>query len=79
MNPLEETYIFTQLLYMGRDYPLGYAYFRERARGVFRKNKNETSIAKIRELLDRGWYVVGEIEALYKLKKYRTLKRRYYD
>lgn len=64
---------------MGRDYPLGYDYFRERARRVFRKNNSETSGVKIRELLDRGWYVVCEIEALYKLKKYRTLKRRYYS
>ena len=64
---------------MGREYPLGYGYFRERARIVFRKNKNETSVAKIRELIDRGWYVVGEVEALYKLKKYRALKRMYYD
>lgn len=31
---------------------------------------------KIRPL---GEYVVKEIEALYALKKYRALKRRYYD
>lgn len=30
-------------------------------------------------MLKHGEFVVKEIEALYKLKKYRTMKRRYYD
>jgi hypothetical protein len=30
-------------------------------------------------LVARGEFVIKEIEALYKLKKYRTLKRNYYD
>ena len=28
--------------------------------------------------IDQGEYIVKELEALYMLKKYRTLKRRYY-
>lgn len=64
---------------MGRDYPLGYSYFRQRAMAAFRRHRDERDPEKIQQLIDKGWYVVKEIEALYKLKKYRTLKRRYYQ
>ena len=64
---------------MGREYPLGYAYFRERTKSVFLKHKDEKDTVIIKDLIDKGYYVIREIEALYKLKKYRTLKRRYYD
>jgi hypothetical protein len=30
-------------------------------------------------LIKRGEFVVKEVEALYNLKKYRTLKKNYYD
>jgi hypothetical protein len=63
---------------MGRDYPLGYQYFRGKCRGVFDKNRNEKDTQKIQELIGRGNYVLKELEALYKLKKYRTIKRKYY-
>ena len=69
----------TQLLYLGREYPLGYKYFRDRCHRSFEKNKNEKDQNKIEELIKRGEFVVKEIEALYKLKKYRTLKKRYYQ
>ena len=68
-----------QFLYMGRDWPQGYEIFRERTKNVFRKNSQETDPAKIRQLINRGEYVLKEIEALYMLKKYRTLKKRYYS
>lgn len=63
---------------MGREYPLGYQYFRIKCNGAFARNKKETDPAKITNLLKKGEYVLGELEALYKLKKYRTLKKRYY-
>lgn len=43
------------------------------------KNKDVTDTAEIEMLIARGNYIVKELEALYMLKKYRTLKRRYYD
>lgn len=64
---------------MGRDYPKGYDYFRTNLRKAFEKNKEEHDPAKIRFLLARGKLVVKELEALYKLRKYRALKKRYYD
>ena len=67
------------MLYLGREYPLGYKYFRERCHGAFEKNIKEKDQNKIEELIKRGEFVVKEIEALYKLKKYRTLKKRYYQ
>lgn len=66
------------MLYMGRDWPQGYDVFRERTKRVFLKNSGETDPVKVRKFIDLGNYVLKEIEALYKLKKYRTLKRRYY-
>ncbi len=63
---------------MGRDWPQGYQVFRDRAKGAFTRNSKETNPEKIQKFIDLGNYVVKEIEALYKLKKYRTLKKRYY-
>lgn len=67
-----------QLLYYGREYPLGYDYFQPRVKAAFLKNKDVKDPEKIQQLLDHGQYIIKEIEALYMLRKYRTLKRRYY-
>ena len=66
------------MLYLGRDWPQGYHHFSAMAKKAFRKNSGESDPSRIRELIARGEYVTREVEALYKLKKYRTLKRRYY-
>ncbi len=58
---------------------MGYKYFRDRCYKAFDKNRNETDPQKIEEMIKKGEYVIKEIEALYMLKKYRTLKRRYYS
>lgn len=67
------------MLFLGRDWPKGYEYFRSRLHNAFIKNKDETDPEKIKKLLAHGEYVTKEIETLYMLKKYRTMKRRYYD
>ena len=67
------------MLFMGREWPQGYQVFRQRAKNIFLRNSTETDPEKIRKSIDLGNYVLKEIEALYKLKKYRTLKRRYYN
>jgi hypothetical protein len=43
------------------------------------RNAGETDPKKIEDLIDKGNYIVKELEALYYLRKYRTLKRRYYE
>lgn len=63
---------------MGKDWPKGYNFFRTRLHAAFIKNKDESDPEKIEKMIAHGEYVKKEIEALYMLKKYRTLKRRYY-
>lgn len=46
---------------------------------AFARNKDETDPEKIEEMIARGQYVAKEIETLYALKKYRAMKKRYYD
>ncbi|XP_059046256.1 electron transfer flavoprotein regulatory factor 1 [Achroia grisella] len=71
--------LYKTLLYMGRDWPQGYDFFRKRLHKVFTKNSGETNPEKIRIMIKHGEFVAKEIEVLYMLKKYRTMKRRYYD
>ena len=69
----------SQLLYLGREYPKGSVYFRERLKNAFMKNKDVTDPDQIRKLVDRGEFVIKELEALYFLRKYRAMKQRYYE
>ncbi|GLV33023.1 uncharacterized protein CBL_10370 [Carabus blaptoides fortunei] len=71
--------LYKRLLFLGRDWPAGYDYFRTRLHKAFIKNKDETDAQKIEKMIGHGEYIVKEMETLYMLKKYRTLKRRYYD
>jgi hypothetical protein len=70
--------LYKNLLYMGKEYPKGYDFFRTRAKAAFMKNKSVDDPEKIRLLIARGEFVLKELEALYYLRKYRTLKQRYY-
>lgn len=67
------------MLYLGRDYPDGFDVFRNRLQKAFRKNSNERDPKKVAQLITQAEFVIKEIEALYMLRKYRSLKRRYYD
>jgi len=71
--------LYKQLIYMLRDYPKDQDLMRIRCHGAFKKNKDENDPEKIEQLIGHGNYICKELEALYMLKKYRTLKRRYYD
>lgn len=79
-NPLRPKVIqlYKTLLHMGKEYPLGADFFQGKVRLVFSKYKDVSDPKEIELLLERGNFIVKELEALYKLKKYRTLKRRYY-
>lgn len=48
-------------------------------REAFRKNAGETDSVKIDALVARAAFVAREAEALIQLKKYRRLKRSYYE
>nr|ALS04259.1 LYR motif-containing protein 5 [Acartia pacifica] len=69
--------LYKNLLYLGREYPKGYDYFRSRCHKAFMKNK-DLAPDQVEQWIGKGEYIIKELEALYMLKKYRTLKRRYY-
>lgn len=58
---------------------MGEQYFKNKVRQAFMKNKDVRDPEKIKMLIARGEYVIKEVEALYMLRKYRTLKQRYYN
>lgn len=72
-------HLYKNLLYLGREYPKGYEFFREKLKKAFMKNKDVTDPEQIKILISRGEFVIKEIEALYMLRKYRTMKKRYYE
>lgn len=69
--------IYKELLYLGRDYPQGYDFFRPRLHKAFMSNAGLRDEQKIKEGIARADFVRKEIEALYYLKRYRTLRKRY--
>ncbi len=71
--------LLIKLLYYGKDYPLGYDYFRKRLNKAFLKHRAISSEIEIQKQLDKGEFVIKEIDALYKLRKYRHLKKSYYE
>ena len=81
-NPATKTRVvqlYKQLIYLGRQYPKDPEVMTAKIHNVFMKNSGETDTDKIEDLINKGNYIVKELEALYYLKKYRTLKQRYYD
>mmetsp|Transcript_52874 Transcript_52874/g.87871 ORF Transcript_52874/g.87871 Transcript_52874/m.87871 type:complete len:83 (-) Transcript_52874:167-415(-) len=71
--------LYKAFLHAGKDYPGGLDFVRRRAKAAFLKNSQATAESKLQEALDKGWYVVGEIHALNKLHKYRSLRKSYYQ
>lgn len=69
--------IYKQLLEMGKHYPLGYDYFRPRLHKAFMSQAHLTDEAQIEKGIERAEYVKKEIEALYYLKKYRSMRQAY--
>ncbi|KAG5346259.1 TPC2L protein, partial [Acromyrmex charruanus] len=47
-------HLYKTLLYMGRDYPKGYQYFRTKLKRAFDKNKTETDPEKIDKMINHG-------------------------
>ena len=71
--------LYKQLIYLGREYPKNPEVMTAKIHDVFKRNASESDPKKIEDLIDKGNYIVKELEALYYLRKYRTLKKRYYD
>ncbi|KAI1618297.1 hypothetical protein EDD37DRAFT_261438 [Exophiala viscosa] len=75
--PLTEADGYTELLEMGKHYPLGYEYFQPRLHKAFMSKAHIKDEEEIRQGIKRAEFVKKEIEALYFLKKYRSMKHRY--
>jgi hypothetical protein len=56
--------IYKELLYLGREYPLGFDYFRPRLHKAFISKAGERDEDKIRQGIAQAEYVKKEIEAL---------------
>lgn len=69
--------IYKELLFLGREYPHGYDYFRTRLHKAFVAQRGLSDEGDIRKGIERAEFVKKEIEALYYLKRYRTLRHRY--
>ncbi|KAF1817645.1 hypothetical protein P152DRAFT_25613 [Eremomyces bilateralis CBS 781.70] len=69
--------IYKELLYLGREYPLGFDYYRPRLKKAFASQVHLEDEEKIKKGIERAEFVKKEIEALYYLKRYRTLRQRY--
>ncbi len=46
---------------------------------AFQKNKSMSDREAIRTAIDKGKYMLKELEATVKFHKYRQMKKRYYD
>ena len=71
--------LYKNLIFTGREYPKGGTYFRDKCHNVFIRNKDINDPEKIKALIKQGEFVIKELESLYYLKKYRTLRKKYYD
>lgn len=66
---------------MGKEYPVesgGFSKFRTQLKKSFQTTVVEDE-TQLNYALERGDYIIKELEALYFLKKYRYLKRQYTD
>ena len=80
MHPLVRN-LYKRFLLVGRDYPHpeGLNYVRERVKKAFRDYKDVEDQYELRKRVHIGRYVVKELIAVIQIKKYRTMKKRYYE
>ena len=76
MNPRVRD-LYKRIIYVGREYPLGLNWVRDKAKTWFRQNAELTDEVEIRRAVAKGRFMVREMQAVIQLKKYRTLKKRY--
>ncbi|CCF52295.1 hypothetical protein NDA11_005243 [Ustilago hordei] len=69
--------MYKELHRLGREYPDPNYNFLGKLRGMFARNAHLTDEKEINAKLVLAEFVKKETETLYKLKKYRTMRRRY--
>ena len=68
--------LYKRILTVGKDYPAGLDFVREKAKTEFRKRKDVEGI-ELKRSVAYGRYMVWEMIGVIQLKKYRSIKRRY--
>ncbi|KAK9829856.1 hypothetical protein WJX72_008280 [[Myrmecia] bisecta] len=70
--------LYKRLLFVGREYPGegGLAAVRSKAKVLFQQCPAGSSAEHVQQALKRGEFILKELEALVKLHKYRTLRKR---
>ncbi len=76
MHPLVRD-LYRRFLHVGRDYPKGYAFVREKARTAILANKDVTGEDELMRAVYKGRWWVNELIGVVKLKKYRAMRQRY--
>jgi len=71
--------LYKHIIFAGRDYPQGLSVVRRRAKAEFFKNAHLTDKADIAKAMAHGKWMLKELEGVSRFRKYRTLKKRYYD
>ncbi|DAZ99592.1 TPA: hypothetical protein N0F65_001420 [Lagenidium giganteum] len=69
--------LYKRFLYVGRDYPLGLSYVREKAKAAFLKNRDLKDDVEIKKAIKKGRWMVRELTGVIQLKKYRAMNSRY--
>ncbi|KHN81705.1 LYR motif-containing protein 5 [Toxocara canis] len=71
--------VYKALYHLGKEYPKGSLWFHNKLKAAFWRNRHETDPEKIKALIAKGDFIIKELETLYYLRKYRTLRQRYYE
>jgi len=69
--------LYKRFLLIGKHYPEPFPSVRQKIKRGFQKNSILSEKQSIEETLQRGEFVLKEVEALVRLHKYRTLNKRY--
>lgn len=69
--------LYKRFLYVGKDYPLGLNYVREKVKCAFLNNKDVVDELELRRAIHKGRYMVKEMIGVIQLKKYRAMNDRY--
>jgi len=77
MHPLVRD-LYKRILVVGKDYPLGLDWVKTKAKPWIRQNAELTEEREIRKKVGEGRFWVREMQSVIKMKKYRTMKKRYY-
>jgi len=71
--------LYKRIIHVGRDYPKGLPWVRDKAKAWFLQNKDVKDETELKKCIALGRHQVREMVAVISLKKYRHLKHTYYD